>query len=1246
MSRELSRRFSKQSAYRRALSPSARSGHRARVFNVAEALEPRRLLSWTAPAYSSLPGAPHTLFLDFDGTPAFTFNNGTTYTAHGPGPADTPIPAFSMDDTPQFLSASEKTVIHNIWSHVAEKYSPFNVNVTTVDPGNRTDGVTEQVIIGGSDNDWYNKPNGGVSAIGGFTNPAQSNSCFVWTADLGWGFDSAIASSTYFAGETCAHEAGHSFGLVHERDQTGPSITEYYDGSGEISPIMGNSGNNQSRRGIWWQTNMDGIQNSPDPIQNEVSDLFGVLGASSDPQLPASSANTDFIDDGLGNLTASGIINYQLDADGFRFTAGGAEASFTISNAPYGAMLNPRAELMTYPGNVVVPTSFSIASGEKSITYSTSNLTAGQQYALNVHGDFSYGCMGQYTVVGTVQSIATRDAGIIHIRGFDNVADHITLQYQQNGVYRYVYVTDAINGDAQQTATALVPLYPNDSLDIATYGGADSVIFLGPIENHPASIDMGNGINNLELDGVAAQNNSFSIAANSVNFDGEPVSFNDSVIALTCRGNVGSDTFNLTGQGYANIAMYGGDGNDTASFSSGFIDAGDNNVVTFLGENGADTMIVGDASESVPITFTTDNNAPFSNGPAVSTSINGATRIMPYQTVETIRLAGGSDGDAFNIKTVPFGVTVRAEGNSGNDRVYAGNATVPFSQGIRGVLNMFGGAGDDLLDVDDSNWTSVGTYALTLSSVSNTFVGNSATVDIPVETVEFHARGGGSTTYTSPTFTSPGVGRNFRLFDGAGGGVGTLTINDAPVISQMVGLDLYSDRIVHNYDSNGAYSFSIAYAGFESLNITAANIVHSINIYGTSPDIPAGHQTTLGLGSGDDTVTVHPRDGSGNLTILSDIGVSGGGGTDTAIIDDTSSALPMDYAFGYAFSTSQFSFSGSRIFGAGSDVESVAVHAGSGDDTFTLAGASGAPLSPWLTLDGGGGNDSFILNDQVETHSIIYRLTGVTPAFQRVNNATSFAYSLNIPNIEHVRINAGTQSDELDAIATAHVPGVAFNPGGGSDTINASSNATLTLESIAPGTGNAPAVNVPSGSSVSFGSTMHLRSLALGGNATINPGGDTVIVIDALSISTGSLDVRDNDLILPGGVLGTWSGGSYSGITQLIAAGKIHSFSQTQQTRLGTATASQIKGISGVQTAIFDGQTVSPTDVVVKYTYAGDANLDGKVNIDDYGRIDANVGQSGTVFGWYNGDFNFDGKINIDDYGLIDSVIGAQGPVL
>jgi len=62
------------------------------------------------------------------------------------------------------------------------------------------------------------------------------------------------------------------------------------------------------------------------------------------------------------------------------------------------------------------------------------------------------------------------------------------------------------------------------------------------------------------------------------------------------------------------------------------------------------------------------------------------------------------------------------------------------------------------------------------------------------------------------------------------------------------------------------------------------------------------------------------------------------------------------------------------------------------------------------------------------------------------------------------------------------------------------------------------------------------------------------------------------------------------------------------------------------------------------YTYGGDANLDGKINVDDYGRIDFNV-PLGTA-GWFNGDFNYDGKINVDDYGIIDFNVGIQGPPL
>jgi hypothetical protein len=149
-------------------------------------------------------------------------------------------------------------------------------------------------------------------------------------------------------------------------------------------------------------------------------------------------------------------------------------------------------------------------------------------------------------------------------------------------------------------------------------------------------------------------------------------------------------------------------------------------------------------------------------------------------------------------------------------------------------------------------------------------------------------------------------------------------------------------------------------------------------------------------------------------------------------------------------------------------------------------------------------------------------------------------------------------------------------------------------------------------------------------------------------LQTEALDLKNNDLIVGySGTVGGWDGSAYNGISGLIASGVItSSMASDRRTTLGVASAAAALGISASQTGTFDGQTVYGNATLVKYTYVGDANLDGKVNIDDYGRIDADVGQSGTAFGWYNGDFNLDGKINIDDYGLIDGIIGAQGPVL
>ena len=78
--------------------------------------------------------------------------------------------------------------------------------------------------------------------------------------------------------------------------------------------------------------------------------------------------------------------------------------------------------------------------------------------------------------------------------------------------------------------------------------------------------------------------------------------------------------------------------------------------------------------------------------------------------------------------------------------------------------------------------------------------------------------------------------------------------------------------------------------------------------------------------------------------------------------------------------------------------------------------------------------------------------------------------------------------------------------------------------------------------------------------------------------------------------------------------------------------------------ALFDGQSVSTTDVLVKFTRYGDTNLDGVVNAADYARVDA--GYVTHTTGWQNGDFNYDGVVDGSDYTLIDNDFNQQGAPL
>lgn len=83
---------------------------------------------------------------------------------------------------------------------------------------------------------------------------------------------------------------------------------------------------------------------------------------------------------------------------------------------------------------------------------------------------------------------------------------------------------------------------------------------------------------------------------------------------------------------------------------------------------------------------------------------------------------------------------------------------------------------------------------------------------------------------------------------------------------------------------------------------------------------------------------------------------------------------------------------------------------------------------------------------------------------------------------------------------------------------------------------------------------------------------------------------------------------------------------------------------------MFDGLPADADSLLVKFTYAGDANLDGVVDLDDYRLMDAGylAGFDGVtkVATWTTGNFNYDGIVDYKDYALADAALLNQGSPL
>src|SRR5262249_1491209 len=105
----------------------------------------------------------------------------------------------------------------------------------------------------------------------------------------------------------------------------------------------------------------------------------------------------------------------------------------------------------------------------------------------------------------------------------------------------------------------------------------------------------------------------------------------------------------------------------------------------------------------------------------------------------------------------------------------------------------------------------------------------------------------------------------------------------------------------------------------------------------------------------------------------------------------------------------------------------------------------------------------------------------------------------------------------------------------------------------------------------------------------------------------------------------------------------------SHNTSLGAIEATDFKAANSGATT-FDGEPIDNSAVLVKYTYYGDSDFNGKVDGADYARTDTTFNQETStqtnIGGWFNGDFDYNGKVDGGDYALIDAAFNSQGAPL
>jgi hypothetical protein len=289
-------------------------------------------------ALASLPGAEHTIYLNFTGE---TLTNSIW---NADARADTiTLDPYSTDKNTLSFTKNERADIRHIWESVSEDFAPFNVNVTTIAPSDQTilgrDSEDDTVfgaeaIITQMNNPVANTCRcGGYSFVGTFGQVGDPTPAFAFSDGNAW--------DPYKIADTVSHELGHTFGLAHD----GYYTDEYYAKNTTWAPLMG--GGIEPILTQWSDGNYEGHTQTTD----EIAVIGAQLGFLTDDYTPQTVEATNI----KVGAAVTGLINNRDDTDTFTFTLAKA-TQIAVSVKPliaYGSNLEPSLVLTDSTSKVI-----------------------------------------------------------------------------------------------------------------------------------------------------------------------------------------------------------------------------------------------------------------------------------------------------------------------------------------------------------------------------------------------------------------------------------------------------------------------------------------------------------------------------------------------------------------------------------------------------------------------------------------------------------------------------------------------------------------------------------------------------------------------------------------------------------------------------------------------------------------------------------------------------------------------------